>query len=171
MVSFPNGGRILLFNDRVASSILNVIKLLDANVPRFTCKRKIVAASLFSIDATHGSIDTLCTYNGPVLKDHECENIEGSCGCAHVEPRLILQGLRLAQFALRRNVLYCQYSPCTHCANIIIDSKIIDVFIFREPYRDIRGLELISSAMKVGLVKELEEGNYASIEKWVSDNR
>lgn len=171
MVSYSDGGRIFLFADRAAATFLQAVNFAKQCAPRNPCLRKVVPAMLFSNNRNLGKFEIMVAHNGPVIAEQACENIEGSCGCAHVEPRLILQALRTPQFVTRQSLMYCFYSPCTHCANLLIDSHLIGAFIYDELYRDTRGLSILSKVMPVGTIQELKGGNYASIEKWVSDNR
>jgi len=105
------------------------------------CKRKGVGAAILEIETyedftTDAKINLFTAINGPSGPKNECSNVVGACGCSHAEPRVIMKYLRLTNshdvFAPegKKKILLSTYSPCVPCANLAIDSGIIDMFIY-----------------------------------------
>ncbi len=130
-----------------------------------SCKRKSVGCCIFNKNIT------LFGWNGPSVKDNECSNIVGNCGCSHAEPRAIINVLKNTMIPHSGNIMLCTYSPCTSCANIIIDSGVVSFVIYKTmTEHDTRGAEFLRKAMMINSLKEIEEGNYDNIEKWLQLN-
>jgi deoxycytidylate deaminase len=115
-------------------------------------------------------------HNGPSRDGHECSNEVGNCGCSHAEPRVVqgaIEGLQDASPNMPL-ILLCTYSPCTNCANIIIDSGLFCGCIYSIlTQHDTRGREFLKEAMPVMTVGELnkltEKDACDKIKKWISD--
>jgi deoxycytidylate deaminase len=103
-----------------------------------SCKRKTVRCGIYVFDSR-----IVWAHNGSSI--NECTNEVGNCGCAHAEPKAILKYIRL--LGLQDAYMICEYSPCTHCANFIIESKTIEaVYYDILTEHDTRGAELLQKA-------------------------
>lgn len=139
-----------------------------------TCLRKAVGCGLVLLDTrtrevmiAENSVNGVpsCRTNGV------CSNETGRCGCLHAEIRLIVRLLREQKSYDRRFVrlLYCTYSPCTSCANAILEvgGHLFDGVVYDiATEHDLRGLEFLKSSMPVLQLKEVRRGN-ATIERWL----
>jgi deoxycytidylate deaminase len=101
------------------------------------CKRKAVGCAIIEIDTTLEIINKTFAINGPSGNKNECQNIVGACGCSHAEPRAIMNYLlfrsrhRLNKKENKiKTILLTTYSSCVNCANIIIDSGVIDAVAY-----------------------------------------
>ena len=126
-----------------------------------TCKRKSVGVSILDIVRDRDGrvlIDRLSKqHNGPVFEAPNtgppigCTNEVGNCGCAHAEPRALLDILKRGwnQKPDRgKLIMVSEYSPCTNCANIIIDSRVISVCVYDIVTKhDLRGLQKLQRAL------------------------
>lgn len=143
-----------------------------------TCKRKGVGCSLHHWEEDKFRI-VARKHNGPSRKGHPCTNVVGGCGCSHSEPRVIID----AKFLGYRSdslVMVCTYSPCTNCANIIIDSRVVKGIVWDIlTEHDKRGAEFLRSAMDVITKAELlhllqfaddpeREKTFVTLERWCS---
>ena len=121
-----------------------------------TCKRKVVNCTIINHIGQFTN-----TKNGPT-QGHQCSNEVGNCGCAHAEPRAIIAALKSEWYV--DCILVCDYSPCSNCANIIIDSGIVTKVgynILTE--HDKRGVKLLkNSGIKVS-------GDKNEITRWLLD--
>jgi len=123
------------------------------------CKRKSVGCCAIAFNSNGEPFLIGLTVNGPV-RDFECSNEVGNCGCSHAEPRLIIY---LLQEDIKKKIenepifLMCTYSPCTNCANIIIESGLfLGVFYDILTEHDKRGEERLRKVMPVFQRKELD---------------
>jgi deoxycytidylate deaminase len=137
------------------------------------CLRKAVgcAAVYFNKDSCEPNMVSI-SHNGPSREGHECLNIVGGCGCSHAEPRLVQNVLGIKQEMPL--IIVCTYSPCTNCANIVIDSKLFKGCIYDIlTEHDIRGETFLREAMPVltrkEIIEAIETENYDKIKKWISD--
>lgn len=135
------------------------------------CLRKAVGCAAIFFSVTKFEVAVL-VHNGPSREGHECTNEVGNCGCSHSEPRLVQQVLaRQLDMPL---ILVCSYSPCTTCANIVIDSKLFSGVIYDVlTQHDKRGEKFLRDAMPV-LSREVietmtEEEVSDKLKKWISD--
>lgn len=95
------------------------------------CKRKAVGAAILEISLEKELITHYMAINGPSGPNNECSNIVGACGCAHAESRVIMDYLKRRKRNGRvKTILLSTYSPCVPCANLTIDSEVIDVFAY-----------------------------------------
>jgi deoxycytidylate deaminase len=113
-------------------------------------------------------------HNGPSREDQVCSNVVGNCGCSHAEPRVVQaaleEGITSDTMPL---ILLCTYSPCTNCANIIIDSGLFVGCIYQIlTVHDTRGEKFLREAMHVMTVDELntltEKEASDRIKQWIS---
>lgn len=88
-------------------------------------------------------------YNGPLQSEYTCNanNCELNKSCeraVHAEANAIYFAARNG-IALEGGILYCTYSPCTDCAEAIVQSGIKTV-IFRKFFRDTLPINRLKSA-------------------------
>jgi len=96
------------------------------------CKRKAVGAAILEIDLQNELIIHFTAINGPSGPENKCSGIKGACGCSHAEPRVIMKYLKQMKRNGQRGktILLITFSACVNCANIIIDSGVIDAVAF-----------------------------------------
>jgi len=87
--------------------------------------------------------------NGPT-PNYKCTGERGNCGCAHAEPRAVMALMNLLD-RQSKFLLLCNYSPCTRCAQVIVDAHnlfgVIDAVAFKHvTEHDTRGLEILKLA-------------------------
>lgn len=98
------------------------------------CGRNKVAAIIFPEDFS--GIASL-GYNGPARgeKHPDCSLAElGKCGCIHAEANALVNLHVSGEFSM-----IISRSPCTYCAGLIINSKVIKRVVFLAEYRDPSG--------------------------------
>lgn len=106
------------------------------------CKRKAVGCAIIIANGKDSTV-TIFSQNGPST-GHICSNELGNCGCAHAEPRAIL---RAVYEHWNHCTLVCMYSPCTNCANIIVDSGVVDKVVWDiDTNHDMRGLHILKNS-------------------------
>ncbi len=150
------------------------------------CLRKAVGCSLgFIKDVFRPAITN---HNGPSREGHPCSNVVGNCGCSHSEPRACMAARALGiQGEKVTRIMVCTFSPCTNCANIILDSGCVDVVVYHIlTEHDKRGAEFLNDAIQVVTRQQLEmlltecelrelskQGKklYDQIAKWNTSNR
>lgn len=138
-----------------------------------TCLRKAVGCAAIGKE---GEIWTTIAqkHNGPSREGHECTNEVGNCGCSHSEPRVVIAALK-NYCEDKKLILVCTYSPCTNCANIVIDSGLFGGVIYDIlTEHDKRGAEFLEQAFP-GRVMSREELNKLTekeasdrIKEWIS---
>ena len=97
-------------------------------------------------------------YNGPASGLPHCEQCRRmepgkeleDCYAVHAEENAIIQ-VAVHGLTTQGSTLYCTHQPCFHCAKLIIQAKVSDIY-YREPYPDDRGLELLKKA-KIDVTK------------------
>jgi dCMP deaminase len=72
----------------------------------------------------------------------------------HAESNAILKAARFGQ-SLKGSTLYLTMSPCVDCAKLIIQSGIKRV-LYNQEYRDISGIEFLSSFVKVEQIADVD---------------
>ncbi len=91
-------------------------------------------------------------YNGPASGLPHCgqcsrmkpgKELE-DCYAVHAEENALIQ-VAVHGLTTQGSTLYCTHQPCFHCAKLIIQAKVSDIY-YREPYPDLRGLELLKKA-------------------------
>lgn len=119
----------------IREKILNLFPEIKKMSSQTTCKRKGVGCAILEI--IDGKVaDTTFAINGHSGDGtgNICQNIVGACGCAHAEPRAIMECLKALNIKdnniYKRRILLSTYSACVNCANIIIDSGIIDAVAY-----------------------------------------
>lgn len=143
------------------------------------CKRKGVGCSAWTwmpVKDVFNCIHSGC-HNGPSGAEHECSNEVGKCGCSHSEPRLTIDLLRFR--APRRSIIMAVgYSPCSNCANIMVDSQLYCGCVYDIlTEHDVRGLDILRRGgivvLTIDSIKEAIGGNataieecHAAIERW-----
>jgi deoxycytidylate deaminase len=140
------------------------------------CLRKAVGCAAITSQSIEGANTPLLihqVHNGPSRDGHECTNEVGNCGCSHAEPRLVQAALE-ENYSEMPLIILCTYSPCTNCANIVIDSGLFKGIIYSIlTEHDKRGAQFLKEAMHVMTVDELntltEKEACAKIKKWISD--
>lgn len=131
------------------------------------CKRKAVGCAIVEY-VDDGEFFITSAINGPSNSLNECTNEVGNCGCSHAEPRAIVKYLKHREkegFV----ILYTTYSPCVPCANLIMESGIIDAVvydIFAEHWS--RADKMLRRVMPVGYLGELTTED---LQKWISLKR
>ena len=135
------------------------------------CKRKAVGCAAIAVRVNE--IYTIAMkHNGPSRKGFPCTNEVGNCGCSHSEPRVVQSAIKNWDMD-EKLILVCTYSPCTNCANIVIDSGLFGGVIYDIlTEHDKRGEKFLREAMNVMDRKELnkltEEEASAKLKEWVS---
>jgi deoxycytidylate deaminase len=129
------------------------------------CQRKCVFSRGYLILSGNQTEPGLCRYsplmtkkNGTVIlkisqesvqQTSLCTNEIGNCGCAHAEPKVVID-LAITGAMMGgdpRFALMCTYSPCTNCANIILSlPSIVQVLYRTETRHDMRGLTILMNA-------------------------
>lgn len=91
-------------------------------------------------------------YNGVPSEMRECQTCDRhesgkdliECHAIHAEENALLQCALYGPSTVGAE-LYCTVQPCYHCAKLIIQAKIAEVW-FIDPYPDTGGLELLEEA-------------------------
>lgn len=137
------------------------------------CKRKSVGCCIAEVVDEQMLFIPTFSANGPSGQGHECTNVVGNCGCSHAEPRAIMKYLKARRGIESPRVLICTYSPCTNCANIIIDSGIIGAVVYDIlTEHDKRGDEFLRMEMPVFTARELQSGAaHDSLREWYIRSR
>lgn len=95
------------------------------------------------------------------------------CDCSHAESRVVMKYLKCfrKQRENIKTILITTVNPCIHCANIIIDSELIDIVVYDRVVSSLDGNRKINGAPNVrlwskALIEEDIENNY--IKSWLS---
>ncbi len=144
-----------------------ILKFAERNQ---VCLRKAVGCAAIVADGEE-LLPIAMRHNGPSRKEHKCTNETGNCGCSHSEPRVVIDACN-TWCEDEKLILVCTYSPCTTCANIVIDSGLFGGVIYEIlTEHDKRGEKFLREAMPVMSRKELnslsEEEVSVKIKKWV----
>lgn len=159
----------------------DILKFAEENQ---TCKRKAVGCAAVTLTQPAGDpIVYVMRHNGPSRRKAPCTNEVGNCGCSHAEPRVVNSVTHqsacdsFSESVLTYSlglILICTYSPCTNCANIIIDSNMFGGVIYDILTKhDMRGAKFLCDAMPV-MTKEVfnnmtESEANDKIRQWISD--
>jgi len=135
------------------------------------CLRKAVGCAAITIVEDVPLIISM-DHNGPSREGQLCTNEVGNCGCSHSEPRVVRNILQKQADEIPL-ILVCTYSPCTNCANIIIDSGLFNGVVYDIlTVHDTRGEKFLREAMPVISREELntltESEVSDKIKKWIS---
>jgi len=91
-------------------------------------------------------------YNGtPTGYENECEDCDGNTKwyTLHSEANAITKLVRIGGISSEGSTLYTTLSPCSECSKLILQSG-IETVIYREEYRDTKGIEfLLKSGINV----------------------
>jgi deoxycytidylate deaminase len=135
----PDNGRSLrsLPGDRLRSKIEVFGKFVENLAQLSTCKRLKVGCAI--ITPNFNEVVAI-GYNGPPTRypNDACRGEPGNCGCVHAEANALVK-LRARSPGL---VLWTSYSPCEHCAGLILNAGVGSV-IYMGNYRDPTGLEKV----------------------------
>jgi deoxycytidylate deaminase len=132
---------------------LRHIQLDEEEAKQFTrCQRKGVGCSLW-LPSENGIILWHRSVNGPPYAgsglEFSCSNEVGNCGCVHAEERMILTMMKqdVSELRARNPIMLVSYSPCTRCANLIIETRIVMAVIWKTlTQHDQRGEERLRKA-------------------------
>lgn len=116
------------------------LRIADEVASRSYCKRNKVGAVLVKDKSIISE-----GYNGtPYGRPNVCECVDGKTKdeVVHAEENAILKVARSSQ-SCNGATLYLTLSPCIRCARLIVQAGIKRV-IYRDQYRNIDGLELLS---------------------------
>jgi len=121
--------------EKIKKTILQTFKDIKREAKKNrTCLRKACGCAILKIHSPSDPIITIFTAtNGPSGKQNKCSGIKGSCGCSHAEPRAVMSYLKSSVLEYFSNnsynlkiILLTTFSSCVNCANIIIDSGVIN---------------------------------------------
>jgi len=121
--------------DVIKKAILRTLKNIKIEARKNkVCKRKACGCAILEVDLQNEAIAFYTAINGPSGSKNKCSGIKGACGCSHAEPRAIMKYLKARRLKIRKpyikTVLLTTFSSCVNCANIIIDSKVIDAVVY-----------------------------------------
>lgn len=105
------------------------------------CKRAQTAAIIFPENFQ----EVLAIgYNGPPAGENNdsCTGEQGDCGCVHAEANAITK----LHTSMSNLVMLTRTAPCIHCAGLIVNSQRIKKVIWKDPYRNNRGLSRLIAA-------------------------
>lgn len=132
------------------------------------CRRKTVGASLLVwCSELQRFSRLLATHNNPSAAG--CSGVLGGCGCIHAEARLVLRAMRM--HANVRGIVVTSYSPCTNCANLLVESKIcVGVVWGIHTDHDPRGAQILtlSGVPTIGSLDSIEALEVAR--RWINDS-
>lgn len=102
------------------------------------------------------------THNGPSSYGNPCSNEVGNCGCMHAEQKAIIDIYsKWSHLQSMRNILFCTYSPCSTCANMISYSKAFQAVVYKiDTAHDMRGINILrNGGIKVIRLDEITNDN------------
>lgn len=145
---------------QLARYLLELTEALEPYATKHTrCKRKGVGVRILRLRGTQILPEAIWV-NGPSGVD-ECMNEVGNCGCSHAEPRALMayaQAVCDNEYKSWPTIMLTAYSPCTNCANIILDSHMIHGTVYMKPtLHDTRGYRFLRSKMPTISTVELDE--------------
>ncbi len=115
-----------------------------------SCLRKGVGCMLATQNEDDYYTMRSLSQNGPV-NNSKCSNEVGNCGCMHAEIRAVMDiwlDRANPDMVLGTWVMVCTYSPCTNCANFIVEYgpwiKAVYFQILTE--HDVRGRDRLQDA-------------------------
>jgi len=142
-----------------------------------TCKRKAVGCVILEVNLKDDLIQHFAAMNGASGAKNKCSGIKGACGCSHSEPRAIMRYLKQRKLRIKRSyvktILLTTFSSCVNCANIIIDSGVIDFVAYEylathwaTPPRDAKAM-LDRSLIHCSKKQIIEDTDNKLIRKWL----
>ncbi len=169
--------KVILLRENIRNHLLATMEWAEKVVTGMdnACKRKSVGCAFLRIDWASTPYTIAQTHNGPSRRGHECTNEVGNCGCSHAEPRAVIDALEVIgtyDYKGAKLVCLCQYSPCTNCANILIDSKLLCGCVYETlTEHDKRGAAHLHAVMPTFSLEELMSGSeeaLAALGQWSS---
>ena len=135
------------------------------------CRQEQIGSAILEIDVFNEMIIHYAATNGP-SSNIKCSII--NCGCSHAESRVLIQYLKRFRSTTRniKTILISTHYPCKTCANMIIDSKLIDIVISDEfcPINNDSGHNLLDKSLDVRLwTKQMIENDVENnfIKNWL----
>lgn len=121
--------------DMIKKAILRTFKSIKQEARKHkVCTRKACGCAVIEINLKDEAIYYFAGINGPSGPKNKCSGIKGACGCGHAEPRAIMRYLKGRRLSVKKSyvktVLLTTFSSCVNCANIIIDSGVIDAVAY-----------------------------------------
>lgn len=105
------------------------------------CKHGQVAAILTNWNFT--KISSIGINGGAMNQaDCLCGDKDAKYGCVHAEINCLVKNRDWSG----KKVMVCTKSPCPTCAAAIINSEIVEGFIYFEDYKDDTGLEMLQNS-------------------------
>lgn len=140
------------------------------------CKRKLIAASILEIDIFNEIVTHHAATNNPVSKNITCvgtpESGKIDCGCIHAEAAVIIKFLKSIRRIHRKNVrtiLISTHTPCIQCANLIIETGLIDVVAY--DYFCGGGYKRLNNNLQIWSKEQIEyDSENKLIEEWTKLN-
>jgi len=154
---------------RIKETLLQECEIVTSLAESKTrCKRKGVGCQLTRFHE-RGMLALPAVYNGPAHEDLKCTGEIGNCGCMHSEPQAIIDCLK-RPYNNYKFILLCTYSPCTNCANIIINSGIVEGVVYDIlTEHDKRGDEILRKFMPVVTIEDIRNGHVdAILSSWIN---
>ena len=125
------------------------LKVAQATEPAQVCYRKVSSCTVYS--RIHGCMLDLIAqvWNGP-SENHLCSNVRGDCGCIHGEQKMVGEMVHAPRaFNRHELVVMTPWSPCTHCANLIVTLDMFSAVVYDLPTpHDTVGIDILA---KVGI--------------------
>lgn len=130
---------------RTLEQILEELDAPDLNPLGQTCKRKFVRC----IVARHSPSSNYINEDGKLSSKHDrfviqkrttnqlqhqkglCTGEQSKCGCMHAEPKCIIDLIK-AGYEEKEFILFCNYSPCDACANLIGYSGLFKLVVYKQ---------------------------------------
>lgn len=118
-------------------------------MPDLSCKRKVSTCTVFNVQ-DDGLSEIAWTMNGPA-NGRVCSGARGDCGCIHAEQKMASMMFRNPSwFDMHELVLMTPWSPCTHCANLIVTFDVFSGIFYDQPtMHDTRGVEILKNSLVV----------------------
>jgi tRNA(Arg) A34 adenosine deaminase TadA len=121
--------------DVIKKAILRTFKSIKQEARRHKiCKRKACGCAIIEINIREEALYFFTATNGPSGPKNKCSGIKGACGCSHAEPRAIMNYLKKRRLRIKpayvKTILLTTFSSCVNCANIIVDSGVIDAVTY-----------------------------------------
>lgn len=121
---------------KTLEEIMTMLDKPNMNPLEATCQRKFVRAIVakWAPDQFSGQNRFLIfgqETNQLDLQRGLCTGEQGKCGCMHAEPKLVLRMLQ-HQHLDREYIMFCNYSPCDPCANLIGFSGLFRLVVWKQ---------------------------------------
>jgi len=151
--------------DRMQKRVLGLMRLhnqlLEHHSREQKCKRKTVVATTFKFTQHDQVLNLATAANGPA-DGFACKNVVGNCGCSHAEPLCLIRTAKLFpkydNVSRRKSLMVSTYSPCSACAGLIINSGLIDGYVYVHlTEHDTTGRDLLQGKMPVVSLKDVDQ--------------